>query len=272
MRYKNILDCHTHSDNSPDARHSISLMCEYAVKNGVRGLAITDHCECDAYNNGIYHITTAQSVFETGKARSVFAGQLVVLIGMELGQPILNLEAAKAAANRSCMDFILASMHNLKGYQDFYYLDYSLPENQPEKLLDAYFDSLLQIVEWGGFDSLAHLTYPLRYITGEHGISVDIKQYNDKIDAIFRGLIEKGKALEINTSGLRQKIGTTLPDLALVKRYRKLGGELITIGSDAHCAYDVGAGIEQGMDLATEAGFRFVTLFQNRTPTPIKIE
>ncbi|MGI6269101.1 MAG: histidinol-phosphatase HisJ family protein [Candidatus Howiella sp.] len=269
MRYKNILDLHTHSDNSPDADHSVSLMCEYAVKNGVRGLAVTDHCECNAYIRDGYNITSAQSLFESGKARAVFSGQLVVLIGVELGQATQDLEAANKVLSRPSLDFVLASMHNLQDRKDFYYLDYSLPENDPKILLEEYFNSLLDLVAWGGFDSLAHLTYPLRYLPGK---GYALSDYTDIIDAIFRALIETGKALEINTSGLRQGLGTTLPDLALVRRYRELGGELITIGSDAHRAPDVGDGIPDGMALAQEAGFRYITLFQGRIPTPIRIE
>lgn len=278
MGYKNILDFHVHSDNSPDAEQRASLMCEYAVKKGVRGVAITDHCECNAYFTDGYNITSQQSIFEAAKARSIFEGQLVVLIGIELGQAVQNLEAATLATSRRSLDFVLASVHNLKDMKDFYYLDYSLPENEPGKLMDMYFDSLLETVKWGGFDSLAHLTYPMRYIGGplryggKSGKPVDLKNYYDKIDLIFKTLIQTGKALEINTSGLRQGMGTTLPDFELVKRYRSLGGELITIGSDAHRAADVGEGIAEGMDLAREAGFRFVTLFQGRIPTPIAIE
>lgn len=269
LRYKNILDMHTHSDNSPDAEHSVSLMCEYAVQNRVRGLAITDHCECNAYTRDGYNITSAQSLFEAGKARAVFAGQLVVLIGVELGQPTQDVEAANKVLSRPSLDFVLASIHNLKGRKDFYYLDYSLPENDPALLLEEYFDSLLELVDWGGFDSLAHLTYPLRYLPrGTYTFS----DYADKIDAIFHALIANGKALEINTSGLRQGMGTTLPDFPLVRRYRELGGELITIGSDAHRAPDVGAGIADGLALAQEAGFSHITLFQSRIPTPIRIE
>lgn len=269
MAFKNILDLHTHSDSSPDAEHSVSLMCEYALRRGIRGIAVTDHCECDAYLCDGYNITCAQSLFQAAKARHIFQGQMVVLLGVELGQPILDLQAAQAVISRPSLDFVLASMHNLRDRQDFYYLDYSLPENEPHALLDEYFDSLIEIVRWGNFDSLAHLTYPLRYMVGRDGLDIDISRFYDKIDFIFKGLIEQGKALEINTSGLRQALKTTIPSLALLKRYRALGGELLTIGSDAHRAEDVGRGINDGMELAHEAGFRFTTLYQGRIATPI---
>ncbi len=270
MAYKNKMDFHTHTDNSPDAIHSVMLLCERACQAGLRTLAITDHCECDAYKRDGYALSVRQSYFETTKARSVFSGQLIVLRGIELGQPLADKEAAADALNRP-LDFVLASQHNLSDGKDFYVLDYSLPENEPESLLHQYFSELTDIVGWGGFDSLAHLTYPLRYITGVNGIQVDITKYYDQIDRLFRLMAATGKALEINTSGLRQGLGCTMPDLALLKRFRAAGGEYVTIGSDAHNAADVGAGIEEGMALAAVAGFQYITLYQNRIPIQIPL-
>ena len=85
---------------------------------------------------------------------------------------------------------------------------------------------------------------------------MDLSRHSDAIDTIFRALRDSGKALEVNTSGYRQKIGRPLPDLPLVRRYRELGGELITLGSDAHSTADLGRGIQEGMEMLREAGFR----------------
>lgn len=270
MAYKNKMDFHTHTDNSPDAVHSVMLLCEQACQRGLRAIAVTDHCECDVFEEEGYGLAARQSFFETTKARSVFSGQLIVLRGIELGQPLSNKAAAIEVLSRP-LDFVLASLHRLEGREDFYYLDYSLPENDPHTLLELYFQQLTDIVGWGQFDSLAHLTYPLRYITGVHGIKVDITRYYDQLDRLFRLLARTGKALEINTSGLRQELGVTMPDLALLKRFKEAGGEYVTIGSDAHRAGDIGAGIEEGMALAAVAGFKYITLYQDRIPVQIPL-
>ena len=76
----------------------------------------------------------------------------------------------------------------------------------------------------------------------------------------------------MNTSGLRQKIGRALPDLPLVRRYRELGGELVTLGSDAHCVEDLGKGIEAGMDLLREAGFRHFAVYEQHKPILLPLE
>lgn len=97
-------------------------------------------------------------------------------------------------------------------------------------------------------------------------------RYSEIIDEILITLIRSGKSLEINTAGLRQPIGVTSPDESIVRRYKQLGGEMITVGSDAHFAEHLGAGIEQGYELALRCGFDKIALYQNRTPTLVPIE
>ena len=96
--------------------------------------------------------------------------------------------------------------------------------------------------------------------------------FSEIIDEILLTLIKNKTALEINTAGLRQPIGITSPDESIVRRYKELGGKLITIGSDAHYAEHLGAGIEQGYELALKCGFDKVAVYQGRTPTLIPIE
>ena len=188
---------------------------------------------------------------------------------MELGQPLHQLEAAEDALSGCEFDFILASAHILPGKEDFYYMDYSCTDI--DSLLKEYFDHVYEMVEWGKFDSLAHLTYPLRYMTAR-GIQVDLNRFRDQIDGILNRLIADHKALEINTSGLRQEIGCTMPDYPIVRRFKELGGKYVTIGSDSHRWADVGAGIEEGMDLARKAGFTHFTIFENRCPRLVPLE
>ena len=101
---------------------------------------------------------------------------------------------------------------------------------------------------------------------------MDLSKHRERIDAIFQALIGKGKALELNTSGLRQKIGRTLPDLPLLRRYRELGGRLVTLGSDAHRTEDLAKGIDGGMELLKEAGFGEFALYVKRQPVLLPLE
>ena len=157
-------------------------------------------------------------------------------------------------------------------FQDFYYMDFNDESIDYMDLLRQYFEWELKLAQWDKFDTLAHLTYPLRYIVGNYGKSVDMSAFSEIIDEILQTLIRNGKSLEINTAGLRQPIGVTSPDESIVRRYKELGGKLITIGSDAHYAEHLGAGIEQGYELALKCGFDSVAVYQRRMPTMIPIE
>ena len=270
MEFKNLLDMHVHSDSSPDGEHAAILLCEYALRKGLRAIAFTDHCEVDSFYTEHYDRSIQQAYFEASKARSVFRGSLIVSIGIELGQPVQDLHTADKIIRSANYDVILGSVHNVRGQKDFYFLDYD--NCDINALLRQYFDEMYEMVQWGGFDVLAHLTYPLRYICGEHGIPVDLTPFADIIDKILKGLAQGGKALEINTSGLRGKSGVTSPGLDIVRRFKELGGKYITIGSDAHCVSDVGVGLQEGLAIARDAGFQEITLFESRMPIKIEIK
>ncbi len=268
MLYKNIIDMHTHSDNSFDGNHSVVLLCEEAINKGAKGIAITDHCDIDSKTMDFRALTTNQFV-ETFQAKANFAGSLVVMQGIELGQPIYNKELSESILNSFKYDFVLGSIHNLYETEDFYFLDYKLYDIYD--LLQKYFEAELELAQWGNFDTLAHLTYPLRYIVAREGIRVDLSKYYDLIDAIFEELIKNDKALEINTSGLFLEMAETLPGKDLIKRFKDLGGKFVTIGSDSHSADRVCNGIEKGMELAKECGFDNITIFEKRVPVEIPI-
>lgn len=264
MKYRYISDCHTHTACSPDGADSAMMMCESAARLGLYGIAVTDHCECNVYRKDGYDRSVRRSYTETRRAGAAFHDRLHVFAGVELGQPMQDCTAAEDAVSSCDFDFTLASVHNIKGKVDFYDLDYT--SEDVNNLLDRYFAEIMETIEWGKFDSLAHLTYPWRYMAGEHGIAVDRAKWAGPIDGVLRLLIKKKKALEVNTSGFRQKIGVSLPDYPIILRYRQLGGRLVTLGSDAHRWADVSAGIERGMSLLRQAGFQHFTVYQNHEP------
>lgn len=273
MAHFRMMDLHTHTDNSFDGNHSAMFMCENAIRKGLRGIAFTDHFDVDFYKEHQLAERQMQSFFEISKARSAFKGRLLILAGIELGQGTYDIPLSEKALQRFPYDFVIGSIHNLRQTEDFYFLKYNeMTENEIYALLEKYFEEELILAQWNKFDTLAHLTYPLRYISGDYSIKIDLSRFDDIIDTIFKTLAQNGKALEINTSGLRQKIGVTMPTADYVKRFRELGGEFVTVGSDAHFAEHLGAGIKEGLTIAKEAGFENITFFQHREPITIPIE
>ncbi len=272
MAFKNIVDLHTHTDNSFDGNHSTMFLAETAFMKGIRAIAFTDHLEMDAFYKDNFDKTAIQSFFEVAKARSAFNGKLIICVGAELGQAVYDKAVSEKLIETMKYDFVIGAIHNLPNIQDFYYMDLSDESIDYMKLLEEYFEWELKLAQWAKFDTLAHLTYPLRYIVGKYGKPVDMSKFDEIIDEILLTLIKNHKSLEINTAGLRQPIGVTSPDEGILRRYKELGGKLITIGSDAHYAEHLGAGIDKGYELALKCGFDKIALYQDRTPTLIPIE
>lgn len=269
MSLANFVDMHVHSDNSFDGHHSVILLCENACLKGVRGIAITDHCEIDSKTMD-FRALTLNSFVNSRLAQKVFAGNLIVIQGIELGQAIYNKPLAEKILSEFDYDFVLGSIHNLENMEDFFFLDFK--EYSVDDLMRRYFEAELELAQWNHFDSLAHLTYPLRYLVDRENLYLDLKPYSELIDEILLTLIKNQKALEINTSGLSMKMHATLPDAPIVRRFKELGGKYITLGSDSHYAERIGNGIEEGMRLAKQCGFDFVTIYHKREPVMIPIQ
>ena len=159
--------------------------------------------------------------------------------------------------------------HELVDAEDFAFLEYT--QKNVNDYLERYFKTVYEMCKWGKFDILGHLTYPLRYIEGISKIKVNTDLYKEIIAESFKLLIAKGKGIEINTSGLRQPYGLTFPTSEYIMLYRSLGGEIISLGSDAHCSSDLGKGIAEGAEIAVEAGFKHICFFRKRKPVFIKI-
>lgn len=276
----NLIDCHTHSNFSPDAKSSALEMCQRAEECGLAAYALTDHCDVnfweraenesvidfEMYGSGQYAL---KSIEESTRLKAEFPD---LLCGIELGQPLQNIEKAEMIAEDPRLDLIIGSHHMNKNENDFYYLRYDkMDSKQIYKLLEDCFLQTLEMCKWGKFQVLGHLTYPLRYICGEYGIDIDLSRFDDIIRDIFRTVIDNGAGIEINTSGLRQKYGKTFPTFEYVKLYKEIGGEILTLGSDAHRSEDIGKGIAEGVEIAGSAGFEYIAYFKNKKPQFIKL-
>jgi histidinol-phosphatase (PHP family) len=286
-----MIDLHSHTNNSPDASNTPEEMILSAIDKGLEVYAITDHCEVNLYfsedyygvRNSPYEVfdfgsTFADSIRDSNALREKYKDKIKVLRGIELAGAPYDFGLAEAILRDRRLDFVIGSTHQVKGFDDFAFIDYG-KERIPE-LMNRYFEEILKVAKWGKFDVLAHLTYTLRYIeggdtenkeSGWRGAKVDMKPYEEIIREIMKTLIENGKGIEINTSGLRQKYGKTFPDLYYIKLFRKLGGDIITVGSDSHNVNDIGKGVREGGELAKAAGFEYFTYFEERVPVRVRI-
>lgn len=259
-------DQHLHSRFSQDGHHPIADIARIALARGMSAITITDHFDlCTAeigYQFYLDHEQARREEFEA--AREEFAGQLEIGWGLEIGHPYQMPDVAARFLESRDFDFILGSVHFLRDGSDIYLIDYDSTATI-DRMFTEYFTDMLDLIDFGGFDSLAHLDYPLRVMRGKID-QPSVEPWRPLIEPVLEKIIEKNIALEINTRGFMDWKGRQEPEDWVLRRYRELGGRLITIGSDAHVLKAVGVAIDAADEKAFQLGFREVAYYRAHTP------
>ncbi|MCI5816169.1 histidinol-phosphatase HisJ family protein [Ruminococcus sp.] len=277
-----LIDCHNHTHNSPDgAEESVLCRCARAAELGIGVLAVTDHCEVNrffslahygvepnGYDTYDFGRDFELSMQENTAAKAKAPEGVKLLCGIELGQATHELALAEHIYADVRLDFVIGSMHQLPGWDDFAFLDYSKVD--AAALFHENLQEIARLARTDTYDVLGHITYALRYMAAA-GVQLELAPYREELAEIFRIVIAKDKGIEINTSGLRQAYGDCFPNLECLKLYRELGGKILTIGSDAHTNADLGKGIARGLEIAREAGFTEITYFEKHEPQFIRL-
>ena len=250
------LDLHTHTEFSFDSEEKPERSCLAAIEKGISVIAITNHCDYDGIGAGIYpSYDFAAKKAATMAVKDRFADRLRVLYGIELGQPYLYREKWDEIRRNCAPEYVLGSVHNLAGVPDFAFLRFDeMSIGHCAHLFGRYLDEMEQILTVPGITTLSHMTYPIRYMR-KCGKELDLRPFYPKIRQILCGVIDRGLFLEVNTSGLRQGVGETLPGNEILEIYRSLGGKKIAVGSDAHRAQDVGTDVIEVTDRLRGMGF-----------------
>ena len=243
-------DQHIHCQCSPDSHTPLREMAAAARDHGMSAVCFTDHIDMDFGNLGDLRWEARKDILRAAWAdvRANPVEGITVRCGIELGEANHDPAAAKEAALEPGLDFVLGSLHNLRGKPDFYEYPYT-SEAQCAQLNREYLAELLELTEFPYFDTMAHIGYTSRYMHRD-GFSAEItaEAYRNELAAVY----------EANASAL-----------AL---YYDLGGEIITLGSDAHTPEDASIGIREGAELLRTIGFRYYTVFEQRKPTFLSLE
>lgn len=259
-------DFHLHSDFSGDSDTPPALQAEKALELGLSGLCFTEHHDPDyPPDEGIdFSIDFKRYFEEMQRLRERYRERLQILTGMEFGiQPHLP-GVLEELAQRWPFDFIIASQHILDG-KDPYYPSYFEGRSEEEcygEFLTAQYETLKSL-PLSCYDTLGHMDYIVRYGPNRNAF-YSYEKYADIIDPILRYLIHNGKCLEVNTGGLKYGLGEPNPCTGVLRRYRELGGELITVGSDAHEPRHLCYDFDRAAEILTELGYKSYTVFERR--------
>lgn len=262
-----LADYHVHCSCSSDSDTPPEEQVRAALECGLDALCLTDHVDT-ANRAGVVgpFVYDWMEIRRVNKElREKFGHRLALPLGAELGMAHLDLDMANRYLDAVPeIDFIIASQHHVSarcGGIDLW--DYSFPLGHLETMLEDYFDDLLTVAKWGRFSVLGHMTLPVRYMLRRGLPHPDLTAYGDRIDAVLRCLAESGLGLECNTS---KGSGLRLPDGDILRRYRELGGEIITLGSDTHRPESIGKGIREGQELLRACGFARFCTFEEQRP------
>jgi histidinol-phosphatase (PHP family) len=265
-----IIDHHMHTNWSPDADPNLTFedYIHEAIHQNIPGVMFTDHVDFDYPDPFFKDIIDYQKYFEhIEKYRNL--NTIEIGMGVEMGyQPHLKIEMDQFL-KRHPFDFVICSIH-VCDQLDLYNGDFFKGKTQQEAYR-RYFEIVLEAVQnYDNYDIFGHVDYIIRYGNYSNR-DYDYNLFKDIIDDILLAIIKKGKGIEVNTSGLRYGLGVMHPKQEVIHRYKQLGGQIITIGSDAHYIKDFQKDVDAALKLIKNAGFTQITYFKSRKPQQIPI-
>ncbi len=260
-----MIDYHIHSHISADGKTPMKDMARAAAQRGIHELCFTEHIDIGVTEGPEFTVDFERYRAEIDGVKAEFP-QMNIRMGVEAGLDIDTKQ--RMAALLPNLDYVIGSQHLVFGLDPYYK---KLWERYAQReVFEGYLAETLQTVgacEY--FDVLGHLGYVSKFCPHEDKL-MRYSDYTDAIDAILKLLVEKGKGLEVNTCGLVMT-PDVMPETPILRRYFELGGEIVTVGSDAHDEAAVGRSVNDALKLLKEIGFKYVCAFDARKPRFISI-
>lgn len=282
-----MLDFHVHCDYSVDAAGAMADYAGRALAKGLRQICFTTHCDLDPerrHHDGrvrlrgkIVDVTSGwlESYVEDidEVARAYRDRGLEILTGLEIGYVTGIEKMIESVVTSHRFDFILGGVHTLNGYDivsrreaDDYF-----KRRIPTDLCEEYYACLKRAVTCGLFDCVAHIDIYKR---------CGLDFYGNALSSAHQGLIEpvldeiagRRLALELNSAGLRKGLPWPYPSPDILQLARDAGVDYVTLGSDCHSPEDIGADLDKCVELAENAGFGSIVVFEDRHRREIPLE
>lgn len=265
-----LSDFHLHSYFSGDCNVSMEEMIQAGIRKGLLSMCFTEHNDFDfPYTEDMkpdsFILNVDSYLYELVRLRRKYDDKIKIFFGIEIGLQPCCTEQNLLLAKSQDFDFIIGSSHLCKG-ADPYYPSFFEGKNPGECCLSYFEETLDNIKSFSGFDVYGHLDYIARYLPGD-AAPYNSMDYQNILEEILKTLIEKGKGIECNTSGLRKSLAAVNPAPEIIKRYKELGGEIITVGSDAHNPEDIASGFDTVAQILKDCGFSYYSTFEKRQPS-----
>ena len=268
-------DYHVHTEFSDDSRYPMEDVIRDAVKMGMDEICITDHVDYGVkvdwdcgqeiqYRKGdpLANVDYPRYMEKIRALKEEYQGKITIRTGMEFGVQMHTIPEFEALFARYPFDFIILSIHQVED-KEFWTQDFQRGRTQKE-YNERYYQEMLEVVkDYNNYSVLGHLDLIKRY--DEAGI-YPFENVKPMIEEILKIVIADGKGIELNTSFHRYGLSDSMPSREILKLYRELGGEIITIGSDSHKPEHLGAYIDEGHEILKSLGYKQFCTFENMKP------
>lgn len=264
-------DYHLHTCYSFDSDEKMEDIVKKSIEIGLDEIVFTDHLETLDPDVSIFDIIDYNKyILEIEALKERYGKKIKLMLGAEINlEPSIKDEINKYLGKYP-FDFIIGSLH-AENFSDF-----AISNLSEGKTRDEYYEHYFK---WGikcvkedfNYSVLGHIDYIIRY-GGYKNRYLDMDIHMDIIKEILKTIIDKGKGIEINTAGLRYNLGHVHPKKEILQLYKQLGGEIITVGSDAHSRENLAMDFDIVQDLLKECGFDYYTRFEKMKPIFEKIK
>ncbi len=265
-----LTDYHVHSSFSPDARAEMESQINRAIELGLKEIAFTDHRDYVLHNIAVEpHFNYDIYIKKFSQLKEKYHEKINLILGVEIGLTSGLANEINRFVKSYPFDFVIGSSHDMPT-SPLYFGNFFTGKDKHSAYLE-YFEAVLENIKTiDCFCVYGHLDYVSRYGIYKDN-SLTYGEYKEVIDEILIELIARGKGLELNTSGYRYKLNQLHPSLDILKQYKKLGGEIITVGSDSHVTEHMAEHFDVAQGMLKEAGFTAYTLFRQMKPMWVDI-
>ncbi len=262
-----MIDYHIHSELSADCETPMERMAGAAQRKGLKEICFTDHIDLDFPGDIDFVFDFREYDRDFAEVKIAFP-DIDIKKGLEAGLELRTAASMARIVSKHELDYVIGSKHLIGGldpYGSEFWRQYSKNEAYA-----AYLEECIECASACDFyDVFGHLGYVSKFCPFEDAL-MKYSDYRDMIDKLLKILIEKGKGIEVNTSGIKNT-GSVMPEIPIIKRYYELGGEIITVGSDAHDESSVGRAAGETLGTLKDIGFKYVCAFDKRRPRYILI-
>lgn len=255
-----LADYHLHTSFSDDSETPMEDMVRRAINLGFDEVCFTEHVDYGVKTDLNCDYRAYFSTMEGLRER--YHGQITLRAGIEFGVQAETVPQYEADFRRWPFDFVILSNHQV-GNQEFWNYGFQRGRTQ-EEFQTAYYRAILDVMRlYRDYSVLGHLDMIKRY--DEYGEYPDEKVL-PLIEPILKQAIADGKGIELNTSSFKYGLPDLMPSRRILRLYRELGGEMLTLGSDSHETAHLGDHIREVRPILREMGFRSFCTFERMQP------